>query len=69
MTQERQHLYIGFNQDNGCFAVGETTGFRIFNTNPYNEQVCSIADRIYRAASSQAPLKLTRKLAAVSETV
>lgn len=32
-------LHIGFNQDNGCFAVGEANGFRIFNTCPFNEQV------------------------------
>lgn len=34
------HLHVGFNQDNGCFAVGESAGFRIFNTHPFNEQVC-----------------------------
>jgi hypothetical protein len=32
-------LYAGFNQDNGCFAVGENTGFRVFTTSPFNEQV------------------------------
>ena len=39
---QQQHqlpLHIGFNQDNGCFAVGEANGFRIFNTCPFNEQV------------------------------
>ena len=40
-TTAPAHLHVGFNQDNGCFAVGEATGFRIFNTHPFNEQVCS----------------------------
>jgi len=30
-------LYISFNQDNSCFAVGTDGGFRIYNADPYRE--------------------------------
>lgn len=33
-----EFLGVGFNQDNGCFSVGESKGLRIFNTDPYGEQ-------------------------------
>eukprot|EP00668_Euglena_longa_P005346 GGOE01006303.1.p1 GENE.GGOE01006303.1~~GGOE01006303.1.p1 ORF type:complete len:357 (+),score=65.77 GGOE01006303.1:65-1135(+) len=33
----QQVLYIAFNQDYGCFSVGTTTGFRIYNCNTFRE--------------------------------
>lgn len=33
-TETEKILYISFNQDNKCFAVGTETGFRIYSTNP-----------------------------------
>jgi hypothetical protein len=30
-------LHLSFNQDFGCFAVGTTDGFKIFNVDPFRE--------------------------------
>jgi hypothetical protein len=30
-------LYIGFNQDQGCFACGTQKGFKIFNSFPFKD--------------------------------
>ena len=36
-TTANEVLYVGFNQDQSCFAVGTTTGFKVFNCCPFKE--------------------------------
>lgn len=37
MEQKEEILYLGFNQDQGCFSCGTENGFKIFNTYPFQE--------------------------------
>ncbi len=35
--QSNEILYLSFNQDQACFAVGTEQGFKIYNSHPYKD--------------------------------
>lgn len=36
-SAEEQMLFVNFNQDGSCFAVGTEKGFKIFNSFPFKD--------------------------------
>lgn len=65
-TTANEVLYIGFNQDQSCFAVGTTTGFKVFNCSPFKEVLCppSAAPAMCPRTREQAAGALPRRLPA-----
>lgn len=36
-SNEDRMLYVTFNQDSSCFAIGTETGFKIYNVFPFKD--------------------------------
>jgi len=36
-TNDDQMLYVTFNQDSSCFAIGTEKGFKIYNSYPFKD--------------------------------
>ena len=52
-----QILYLSFNQDGSCIAVGTQQGFKVFNANPFKalyahdfSDGCAVVSMLYRSA-------------------
>lgn len=41
-SNQNQLLYLGLNQDHGCFVCGMTNGFRVYNVEPLREKACRV---------------------------